>query len=128
MAKGDQGWDCSFAGRRYRIEIKGNRRELLELSRFEGGSRTGLGRYRVAEGEKALASAGLIGEDGFGNAYVWVQVEKPPLRPENPGPPEDTRLGVLKFSEKGELLDVLFDSSVHFCPAIQDGTALHSVG
>jgi len=108
VAKGDQGWDCSFAGCRYRIEIKGNGREAVEFSRFEGSSRTGLGRYRVAGGEEAIASAGLIGEDRSGNAYVWVQVEKPPLRPESPGPPKDVRLGVLKFSEKGKLLDILF--------------------
>lgn len=109
LASGDQGFrDCSFAGRRCCIEID-DRREVLELSRFEGSILTGLGRYRVAEGEREIASAGFVGENGSGNAYAWVQVQKPPVfRLEKSQAPEDVRLGVLKFSEKGELLDVLF--------------------
>lgn len=94
--------DGSLMGRRYRIEIRGDQREVLELSRFEGESFTGPGRYGVTEGEEAIVSAGFIGEDGSGNAYVWVQVEKPPLRPES------VRLGVLRFSEEGKLLTALF--------------------
>lgn len=100
LSSGDQGCrDCSFLGRRYCIEIK---RDVLELSRFEGGSLTGLGRYGA--GEEAIASAGFIGEDESGNAYVWVQVEKPPERPEN------VRLGALRFSKEGKLLNSLFVS------------------
>lgn len=91
-----------FTERRYRIETRGDRKGVLELSRFESGSLTGLGRYSVAEGEEAIASAGFIGEDGSENAYVWVQVEKPPVRPEN------VRLGVLRFSREGKLLGSLF--------------------
>lgn len=42
---------------------------------------------------------------------MWVQVQKPPVfRLEKSRPPEDVRLGVLKFSEKGKPLDVLFVS------------------
>ncbi|AZF90251.1 MAG: hypothetical protein BPH100C_190 [Phage 5P_2] len=40
--------------RRYRIEIKGNQREVLEISRFEGSSIARLGRYGVTGGEEAI--------------------------------------------------------------------------
>ncbi len=56
----------------------------------------------MTRGKEAVAGAGFVGEDGLGNFYVWVQVEKPPVRPEN------VRLGVLKLSREGKLLGSLF--------------------
>ncbi len=93
--------DEKFLERRYRLDIKGEK--VLDVSRIEGNSVVWTGRYGS---EKTIAGAEFVGEDGLGN--VWVQVEEAL-------PGKGVRLGVVRFSKEGNLLDFLFFPENDYC-------------